>query len=289
MGARSAISRHGVAAALEAMLASPQFLFRVEAAEPSRDGCRRAAGAVALARLKASRYRRRVNRADHRPRSRLAAVLLPLGRRRRTPSSNVALAGPAERARHAREAGHSGCSRTRARPRSRRGSRAQWLRLNDVEHILPDAILYPYFDHTLGDALIRETAAVLRQHRARGSQRPRPADRRLHLRQRAGRQALRHPQRDRHRTFRRVHAARGPARPARPGQHPGADLGRRSHVAGDARQVDHGSAARLAAAAAAAERAGARAPTRPSAARCCRRASAWKSTARTRRARRATA
>jgi hypothetical protein len=33
----------------------------------------------------------------------------------------------------------------------------QWLRLNDVDHILPDAILYPYFDRTLGDSLIRET------------------------------------------------------------------------------------------------------------------------------------
>ena len=41
----------------------------------------------------------------------------------------------------------------------------------------------------------------------------------------------------------------------RPGQHPDADLGRRPHLAGAARQVGDGSAARLAAAAAAAERA----------------------------------
>jgi hypothetical protein len=34
---------------------------------------------------------------------------------------------------------------------------SQWLRLNDVDQILPDAILYPYFDRTLGDSLIRET------------------------------------------------------------------------------------------------------------------------------------
>ena len=34
---------------------------------------------------------------------------------------------------------------------------AQWLRLRDVEEILPDALLYPYFDRTLGQAMMRET------------------------------------------------------------------------------------------------------------------------------------
>ena len=34
---------------------------------------------------------------------------------------------------------------------------AQWLRLSDVERMLPDALLYPYYDHTLGDAFVRET------------------------------------------------------------------------------------------------------------------------------------
>jgi hypothetical protein len=34
---------------------------------------------------------------------------------------------------------------------------AQWLRLSDVERMLPDALLYPYYDHTLGEALVRET------------------------------------------------------------------------------------------------------------------------------------
>src|SRR4029079_7193761 len=31
------------------------------------------------------------------------------------------------------------------------------LRLNDVDDMLPDAILYPYYDHTLGEAFVRET------------------------------------------------------------------------------------------------------------------------------------
>jgi hypothetical protein len=34
---------------------------------------------------------------------------------------------------------------------------AQWLRLGDVEGMLPDAVQYPYYDHTLGDAFVRET------------------------------------------------------------------------------------------------------------------------------------
>src|SRR4029079_8177520 len=31
------------------------------------------------------------------------------------------------------------------------------LRLNDVDDMLPDAISYPYYDHTLGEAFVRET------------------------------------------------------------------------------------------------------------------------------------
>jgi mono/diheme cytochrome c family protein len=33
----------------------------------------------------------------------------------------------------------------------------QWLRLADVDQILPDAILYPYFDRSLGRAMVKET------------------------------------------------------------------------------------------------------------------------------------
>ena len=34
---------------------------------------------------------------------------------------------------------------------------AQWLRLSDVDAMLPDAVAYPYYDHTLGEAFVRET------------------------------------------------------------------------------------------------------------------------------------
>jgi hypothetical protein len=33
----------------------------------------------------------------------------------------------------------------------------QWLRLGDVDSVLPDAVAYPYFDRTLGDAFIKES------------------------------------------------------------------------------------------------------------------------------------
>jgi hypothetical protein len=33
----------------------------------------------------------------------------------------------------------------------------QWLRLNDVDEMLPDALQYPYFDYSLGQAFKRET------------------------------------------------------------------------------------------------------------------------------------
>ena len=135
---------------------------------------------------------------------------------------------------------------------------AQWLRLNDVDTMLPDALL----------------VSVLRPHARRGRSSARPScsstsivrDDRSVLDLLTADYTYVNERIARHygipnvtgTEFRRVDAARRPARPARPGQHAGADLGRRPHVAGDARQVDHGSAARVAAAAAAAERAGAR-------------------------------
>jgi hypothetical protein len=34
---------------------------------------------------------------------------------------------------------------------------SQWLRLQDVDKIRPDALLYPYWDHNLAESLVRET------------------------------------------------------------------------------------------------------------------------------------
>ena len=135
---------------------------------------------------------------------------------------------------------------------------SQWLRLQDVEKVRPDHHFYSVLGHdaVAGDGARDRT--VRRQPDSRGSPGHRLADRRPHLRQRAARQALRHPEHPRRRVPARDHCRSQPPRRAGPGQRAAADLDRRSHVAGAARQVGDGSAARLAAAPAAAERAAAR-------------------------------
>jgi hypothetical protein len=126
----------GVAAAIEAILASPQFLFRVEAAEP-----RRTAGKA-------------VRVADIDLASRLSFFLWGAApdAELMTIASQGRLSAPGML--------NTQAKRLLADPRSETLATrfaTQWLRLNDVDHILPDAILYPYFDRTLGDSLIRET------------------------------------------------------------------------------------------------------------------------------------
>ena len=100
--------------------------------------------------------------------------------------------------------------------------------------------------------------AVRRQPDSRGSSDYRSADGRSHLRQRAPREALRHPEHPRRSVPPRDDRGCESPRRARPGQRAAADVDRRSHLAGAARQVGDGSAARIAAASAAAERAAAR-------------------------------
>ncbi len=72
----------------------------------------------------------------------------------------------------------------------------QWLRLQDVEKIRPDALLYPSLGLHAGREPGARDRALLRQPRARRSQHPRHAARRLHLRERARGAPLRHPERD---------------------------------------------------------------------------------------------
>ena len=133
----------------------------------------------------------------------------------------------------------------------------QWLRLQDLEKIHPDYLLYPQYDDTLSQAMQRETElffdSIVRDDRDVLDL----LDRRLQLRERAPRQALRHSERHGQRVPARATAGLPPRTPGA-GQHPDADVGRRPHVAGAARQVGDGSPARDAAAAAAAQRAAAR-------------------------------
>ena len=80
---------------------------------------------------------------------------------------------------------------------------SQWLRLQDLERVIPDPIVFPYSDQTLSIALKKETElffdSLVRDDRSL----LRPADRRLHVRQRADRASLRHPNVTGH-EFRRV-------------------------------------------------------------------------------------
>ncbi len=133
-GRRRRDFEHGIASAIEAIVASPDFLFRLEQA-PQAPAQRALVADLELA-------------------SRLSyflwaagpdAELLTLARQRRLTERAVL---------------EKQVARMLADPRSEALATrfaAQWLRLHDVETILPDAILYPYYDRTLGDALIRES------------------------------------------------------------------------------------------------------------------------------------
>jgi len=150
----------GIAAALEAILASPQFVFRVEAGSSS-----------AARRLPVDGARGMQPSAGRSP----GGVAPPDGTERLT---DVALAsrlsfflwaaGPdAELTKIAAQGrltapGVLGkqVARMLADPRAESLSTrfaAQWLRLNDVDAMLPDAVSYPYYDQTLGQSFKRET------------------------------------------------------------------------------------------------------------------------------------
>jgi hypothetical protein len=126
----------GVSAALEAILASPQFLFRLEpvptAVAPS--GTYRIGDAELASRLSFFLW-------GTSPDSELRA---------RATDRTLRLPGELER-------------QTRRMLRDSRAEAlasrfaSQWLRLQDIDEILPDALLYPYYDNTLGKSFRRET------------------------------------------------------------------------------------------------------------------------------------
>ena len=140
-GKKDRTFEYGITKALEAILASPQFLFRVEA-QP-----RPAAGAALPA---GDTYRL----GDYELASRLSFFLWGSG-----PDADLLKA--AGQARLSAPGGLGAqVRRMLASPRaSALATRfaAQWLRLQDLDRIIPDPILYPYSDQTLSIALRRET------------------------------------------------------------------------------------------------------------------------------------
>ncbi|MGE3273997.1 MAG: DUF1592 domain-containing protein [Vicinamibacterales bacterium] len=126
----------GIGAAIEAVLTSPQFLFRFEAVpETATPG-------------------QAIRVSDHALAARLSYFLWDAA-----PDEPLRQAAAANEL-HKPAVLHAQLKRMLQDPRSESLATrfaSQWLRLQDVDQILPDALLYPYFDRTLGDAFKRET------------------------------------------------------------------------------------------------------------------------------------
>jgi mono/diheme cytochrome c family protein len=127
---------YAIGGALEAILASPQFLFRLESTPTTlRAGQSFRLGDAELA-------------------SRLSYFIWGTG-----PDAELTKLAVAGRL-SAPGMYEKQVARLLADPRSEALSTRfarQWLRLGDVDGVLPDAVAYPYFDRTLGDAFITES------------------------------------------------------------------------------------------------------------------------------------
>ena len=173
-GRRAGTFEDGIELALRRLLASPQFLVRAEKEPADR------AGGPAVP--------------HHRSRARVAPVVLPLeqhpGRRADQPrAARDGSSNPAVLEQQVR--------RMLADPRSDAlvdNFAEQLLYLRNLPATSPDGVFYPGLGRRAAAELPARDGAVLRQHHARGSQRRRSADGRLHVRQRAARAALRHPE-----------------------------------------------------------------------------------------------
>jgi len=141
----------GITSALEAILASPQFVFRLEPAS-ARPEPARASARQARARDTGPAGGERIG--DGELATRLSfflwasspdGELLKIAQQGRLGAPGVLAAQVKRLLRDSRVDAMS----TRFA--------AQWLRLSDVDRMLPDALLYPYYDHSLGDAFVRET------------------------------------------------------------------------------------------------------------------------------------
>jgi mono/diheme cytochrome c family protein len=127
---------YAIGGAIEAILASPQFLFRLETTPSTlRAGQSYRLGDMELA-------------------SRLSYFIWAAAPdqelKKLAASGRLSAPGVYEKQ----------VARLLADPRSEALSTRfarQWLRLGDVDSVLPDAVAYPYFDRTLGDAFIKES------------------------------------------------------------------------------------------------------------------------------------
>ncbi len=127
---------YAIGGAIEAILSSPQFLFRLE----NTPGTLRAGQSYRLSDMELA--------------SRLSYFIWAAG-----PDAELTKLAAAGRL-SAPGVYDKQVARLLADPRSEALSTRfarQWLRLGDVDTVLPDAVAYPYFDRTLGDAFKKES------------------------------------------------------------------------------------------------------------------------------------
>ncbi len=163
----------GIEAALQRILADPEFVYRGE----------RGAG----------RAGRRQELSHQRSGAGVAAVVLPVEQHSRRRADRSRRAGQAQGSGRAREAGaaHAGGSEVRSADRQLHRAVAERALAED-QRAGRESV--PGFRRQPAERVPARDRTVLRQHRARGSQRPRSADGGLHVRQRAAGEALRHPE-----------------------------------------------------------------------------------------------
>jgi len=135
----------GITKALEAILASPQFLFRIEETPRLRSASSGAAGSGGDAAYRLG---------DYELASRLSFFLWGRGPdaelMKAAAQGRLALPGAlAKQSRRMLTAPQADALATRFA--------SQWLRLQDLDKVIPDPILYPYSDQTLSLALKKET------------------------------------------------------------------------------------------------------------------------------------
>ena len=230
---RTAASRPACRLALQKILVSPEFIFRMEFDPPDAAPGQRPP--------------------DQRRRACLAPVLLPVEQHSRR---RAARGRRARRAQRRRRSWRRQVRRMLADPRSQalvKNFAGQWLFLRNIARIQPDPAVVPELRREPAAGAGAGNRAPDRKHAARGSQRRRSAQHGLHLRQSAPGRALRHPGHLRQRVPPRRGQRPEPAGPARTGQHPGGDLLSQPDGADDPRQVGAGAAPGHAAAAAAAQ------------------------------------
>ena len=206
----------GVRLALQAILASPEFVFRFEpVAGSERDGSYRISE-LALA-------------------SRLSYFLWG------TPPDEE-LVSLAERGRLSGNL-RDQVERMIADPRSDAlGTRFanQWLRLQDLDLVHPDRLMFPDYHQQLADAMTRETELLFMNLVREDRSFPRALHGRLHLRERTAGEALRHSGGGGRGIPARRVSGRPPRRHLRPRQRAHPHVRGQPHLTGAARQVGDG-------------------------------------------------